>query len=60
MTVLFCVKLFSDDQETDGHLDRTVDQLGLRDLAKPVLPMDVLKVNFKLAKLIADTLRGLA
>lgn len=54
------VQLFSNDQDADGHLDRMVDQLGLRDLAKPELPMDVLKVNFKLVKLMAAVLLGLA
>lgn len=53
-------KLFSDDQEADGQLDRIVGQLGVRDLAKLELPRDVLGVNFKLVKLMAAVLLGLA
>lgn len=55
----FDVKLFSHCQEVDGQLDRMVDQLGLRDLAKPELTMDVLRVNFKLVTLMAAVLLGL-
>lgn len=49
----FDTTLFSKGKESEGHLDRMVDKLNLRDLAKPELPMDVLKVNFKLVKMMA-------
>ncbi len=49
-----------DDQEVDGHLNLMVDKLKLRDLAKPELPMDVLKVNFKLVKMMAAVQFGLS
>lgn len=54
------VKLFCVDQKADEELDLMVDQLGLRDLAEPVQALDVLKVNFKLVKLMASVLLGLA
>jgi hypothetical protein len=54
------VKLFGDSKEFDGHLNRMVDELNLRDLAKPELAMDVLKTNFKLIKLIASVQFGRA
>ncbi|MES2361181.1 MAG: hypothetical protein V4646_05205 [Pseudomonadota bacterium] len=54
------VSLWNDDQEVDGHLNLMVDKLKLRDLAKPELPMDVLKVNFKLVKMMAAVQFGLS
>ena len=54
------VTLFGEGKELDGHLHRMVDELNLRDLAKPELPMDVLKVNFKLVKMMAAVQFGLS
>ena|SRR5207247_3094368 len=54
------VSLWGEAKEFDGHLNRMVDELKLRDLAKPELPMDVLKVNFKLVKMMAAVQFGLS
>ena len=47
------VPLWSDGKEVDGYLNRMVDELNLRGLTKPELPLDVLKVNFKLVTMMA-------
>ena len=54
------VPLWGEGQEFDGHLNRMVDELKLRDLAKPELPMDLLKVNFKLIMMMAAVQFGLS
>ncbi|MFC6282186.1 MULTISPECIES: hypothetical protein [Polaromonas] len=54
------VSLWGEGHEVDGHLNRMVDELNLRELAKPELPMDVLKVNFKLVKMMAAVQFGLS
>lgn len=53
------VPLWGEGQELDGHLNRMVDELNLRDLEKPELPMDVLRVNFKLVKMMASVQFGM-
>ena len=54
------VPLWGEGKEFDGHLNRMVDELKLRDLAKPELPMDVLKVDFKLVKMMVAVQFGLS
>lgn len=46
------VTLWGEGKKFDGHLNRMVDELNLRDLAKPEFPMDVLKFNFKIVKMM--------
>lgn len=54
------VSLWGEGKECDGHLNRMVDELKLRELAKPELPMDVLRVNFKLVKMMVAVQFGLS
>lgn len=54
------VDLFGHRQESEGHMNAMIDELGLRDLEQPDQPLDVLKVNFKLVKLMAAVIVGLA